>query len=339
MNISVIIPIYNVEKFVERCILSIINQTYTKEVECIIVNDCTPDSSMKIVERLVADYKGQIRFKLLNHERNKGIAAVRNTGLNAASGDYIIYIDSDDYCEQDMLEKMYTKAVEEDADVIVADFWDTYPDKEIYVAQQMPGINESYAKLLLQGKIVVAVWNKMVRRRLLIENDLSFIEGIDMGEDVLLTHRLFSLIPKVVHVPEAFVHYVKYNSKSYNGNISKKSLYDTFFWIKYLTDFYTKAGIYAELYEELCKIRIKSRLFLMEHSRGKLQRKWNSLYSDIGLKDIVKYSSTRKEMFASLLVALHLLPILNACWYIRGKISSSGRKHNLYTEFKYMTKI
>lgn len=97
------------------------------------------------------------------------------------------------------------------------------------MAQQMPGINESYAKLLLQGKIVVAVWNKMVRRRLLIENDLSFIEGIDMGEDVLLTHRLFSLIPKVVHVPEAFVHYVKYNSKSYNGNISKKSLYDTFF--------------------------------------------------------------------------------------------------------------
>ena len=153
-----------------------------------------------------------------------------------------------------------------------------------------------------------------------------------MGEDVLLTHRLFSLIPKVVHVPEAFVHYVKYNSKSYNGNISKKSLYDTFFWIKYLTDFYTKAGIYAELYEELCKIRIKSRLFLMEHSRGKLQRKWNSLYSDIGLKDILKYSSTRKEMFASLLVALHLLPILNACWYIRGKISSSGRKHKLYTE-------
>lgn len=65
--------------------------------------------------------------------------------------------------------------------------------------------------------------------KIIDRNDLSFIEGIDMGEDVLLTHRLFSLIPKVVHVPEAFVHYVKYNSKSYNGNISKKSLYDTFF--------------------------------------------------------------------------------------------------------------
>ncbi len=332
MNISVIIPVYNVEKFVERCILSIMNQTYTEDVECIIVNDYTPDSSMEIVERLIADYKGQMQFKLLNHEYNKGIAVVRNTGLNAASGDYVIYIDSDDYCEPDMLEKMYAKAIEEAADVVVADFWDIYSDKEIYVTQQMPGINESYAKLLLQGKIEVVVWNKMIRRELLIENDLSFIEGIDMGEDVLFIHRLFSLSPKVVYVAEAFVHYVRCNSESYTRNISKKSLHDTFFWVKYLTDFYTKAGLYTELYGELCKIQIRSGLFLTEHSRGKLQRQWNSLYNDIGLKDIVKYSSTCKEMFASLLVALHLLPILNGWWCIRGKISSSGQKRNLYVE-------
>ena len=103
MNISVIIPVYNVEKYVERCILSIMSQTYTESVECIVVNDCTPDNSMKIVEKMVSDYKGQIQFKLLYHEHNRGVAAVRNTGLDAASGDYIIQIDSDDYCEPDML--------------------------------------------------------------------------------------------------------------------------------------------------------------------------------------------------------------------------------------------
>lgn len=138
MNVSVIIPIYNVEKYAERCILSIMNQSYTEDVECIVVNDCTPDNSMKIVERLVADYKGPIQFKLLYHEHNKGLAAVRNTGLYAASGNYIIHIDSDDYCEPDMLEKMYAKAVEEDADVVVADYWETYLDKEIYKAQMLP---------------------------------------------------------------------------------------------------------------------------------------------------------------------------------------------------------
>ena len=89
MNISVIIPIYNVEKYVERCILSIMNQTYTESVECIVVNDCTPDNSMKIVERLVADYKGTIQFKLFHHEHNKGIAAVRNTGLHRETIYYI----------------------------------------------------------------------------------------------------------------------------------------------------------------------------------------------------------------------------------------------------------
>lgn len=105
MNISVIIPVYNVERYVERCLLSIINQTYTESVECIVVNDCTPDNSMKIVEKLVADYKGSIQFKLLCHKHNRGLAAVRNTGINNAGGKYIVHVDSDDYCEPDMLEK------------------------------------------------------------------------------------------------------------------------------------------------------------------------------------------------------------------------------------------
>lgn len=121
MNISVIIPVYKVEKFVERCVRSIMNQTYTEGVECIIVNDCTPDDSMKIVEKLIADYTGTICFKLLYHKQNCGLAAVRNTGMSAATGEYILHIDSDDYCEPDMLEKMYSKAIEENADIVVAD--------------------------------------------------------------------------------------------------------------------------------------------------------------------------------------------------------------------------
>lgn len=332
MNISVIIPVYNVEKFVERCILSIMKQTYTEGVECIVVNDCTLDNSMKIVERLVADYKGQIQFKLINHEHNKGLAAVRNTGLYAASGNYIIHIDSDDYCEPNMLEKMYTQAVKEDADIVMADYWDTWSDKEIYRAQQIPDINESYAKFLLQGKIAVVVWNKMIRRRLLIENGLNSIEGIDMGEDNLLIYRLFSLAPKVVHLPEAFLHYVHYNPNSYCQSLSRKSLNDIVFTEQFLIDFYTKAGLYTELQGELLKIRISNRLLLMERSRGKLQKKWNYLYDDISLKEVVKYSPTRKRLFLSLLAALHLLPMLNGLFYIRNKIVHSDCKCNVYKE-------
>lgn len=332
MNISVIIPVYNVEKYVERCILSIMQQTYTASVECIVVSDCTPDNSMKIVEKLVAGYKGQIQFKLLYHESNKGLAAVRNTGLHAASGDYIIHIDSDDYCESDMLEKMYAKAVEENADIVVADYWDTYPDKEIYRAQQIPSINGSYAIALFQEKISPAVWNKMIRRNLFITNELYSIEGIDMGEDILLMHRLFSLVCKVIHLPEAFLHHVLYNVNSYCSNLSKKSLCDKIFWEKYLIDFYTKVGLYTDLYEELYKIRMYHRILLLAHSRGKLQKKWNALYDDISLKHILRYSSSNKILFLSLLASMHLLPILNAFWYVRDKMFLASQKRNWYTE-------
>lgn len=332
MNISVIIPIYNVEKYVERCILSIMNQTYTESVECIVVNDCTPDNGMKIVERLVADYKGTIQFKLFHHEHNKGIAAVRNTGLYAASGDYILYIDSDDYCEPDMLEKMYAKAMEGNADVVIADYWDTWPKKEIYMVQQMPGINENYAKYLFQGKISTSVWNKMIRRNVLVNNKLDSIEGINMGEDVLLIHRLFFLDFKVIHLSEAFYHYVHYNSTSYWGNISKKSLCDHLLMEKYLIDYYTKAGCYIELYGELCNMRMRHRMLLVTHSRGKLQKEWNSLYNNISLKDILKYSPSNKRLFLSLLVAMHMLPILNVLYWIKDRIYFSGQKRNLYTE-------
>ena len=332
MNISVIIPIYNVEKYVERCICSIMSQTYTESVECIVVNDCTPDNSMKVVERLVADYEGAIQFKLLHHEHNRGLAAVRNTGLYAASGDYIIHIDSDDYCEPDMLGKMYAKAVKEDADVVVADYWCTYPNKEIYRSQHIPAVSKSYVKAIFQGNISVNVWNKMIRRNLFIDNELCSIEGIDMGEDSLLIHRLFFLTPKVVHLPEAFVHYVLYNSDSYCSNLSKKSLCDKLLWESYLIDFYTKAGLYMDVYRELCKIRMGHRLLLLAHSRGKLQKEWNASYDDMSLKDILKYSSSGKELLLSLFAAIHLLPILNGLWYIKNKIFFFRQKCDVYTE-------
>ena len=88
MNVSIIIPVYNVSLYIERCIKSVMNQTY-QDIECILVNDASPDNSITIAERLIADYDGSIQFRILNHEHNKGQSAARNTGIKAASGDYI----------------------------------------------------------------------------------------------------------------------------------------------------------------------------------------------------------------------------------------------------------
>ena len=110
-KISVLIPVYNVEKYVERCILSVLNQTLQEEIEVIIVNDCTLDRSMIVIDKVLENLSESRKqlIKIINNKKNKGIAFTRNEALKYATGEYILQIDSDDYLETDMIEKMYNK--------------------------------------------------------------------------------------------------------------------------------------------------------------------------------------------------------------------------------------
>lgn len=132
-KISVLIPVYNVEKYVGRCILSVLNQTIQESMEIIIVNDCTPDNSMRVINEVIHSSSNTLNgkeLKIINHETNRGIAFTKNTALNHATGEYILQIDSDDYMETDMLEKMYAKAIATDADIVGCDLWRVYMDKK-----------------------------------------------------------------------------------------------------------------------------------------------------------------------------------------------------------------
>ena len=105
MKISIIIPIYNVAPYIERCIKSVMSQTY-HDIECILVNDASPDDSITIAKRLIEDYTGPIQFRFLNHEHNRGLSATRNTGVKAATGDYLYFFDSDDEITPDCIETL-----------------------------------------------------------------------------------------------------------------------------------------------------------------------------------------------------------------------------------------
>ena len=100
--VSIIIPVYKVEPYIERCVQSVMAQTYT-DIECILVDDCSPDQSIAICERMLIEYHGPITFQILHHEQNRGLSAARNTGTNAANSDYIFYLDSDDEITHDCI--------------------------------------------------------------------------------------------------------------------------------------------------------------------------------------------------------------------------------------------
>lgn len=169
-KVSVIIPVYKVETFIERCVRSLMEQTMT-DVEYVFIDDASPDSSITILRRVLVDYPERIsHVKILAHTENKGLPAARNTGLAVASGEYIFHCDSDDFVEKDLLSTLYEAAYREKADIVWSDYYISYPDNERYLKQPSYDTPEAALKGMLHGRMKYNVWNKLVKRNLYIDH-------------------------------------------------------------------------------------------------------------------------------------------------------------------------
>lgn len=324
MKISIIIPVYNVEKYIHRCIKSIINQTMTEDIECIIVNDATPDESINIIKEILSHYNGSISFNIINHEKNEGLAAARETGMKHAQGDYIIHIDSDDYCEINMLEEMYNMAIANDADIVVADYWLQYKDHATYISQEIPSSKEEIFKANLEDKIKGYNWNKLIKKQLYTQNDIKYIKGVNYGEDFLIALQLFYYAKRVFHIPNAFLHYVQYNCNSYSQSLSRQSLENIIFCETYLISFLKKNKILDKYKQQVDFIRLRNLCQLIFRSKGKLQKEWTDPYKDLNIsmlkqnKDLVQSLYWRIALSCFLCGSLSLYNLMRGIWrYIR----------------------
>ena len=128
IKVSVIVPVYNVEKFIDKCLNSIVNQTL-KEIEIIVVNDGSPDNSQKIIDKYVKKYPEKVQSFI---KENGGQGSARNLGIEKAKGEYISFVDSDDWLDLDALEKMYSLAKKDNSDIVICDMVDHYANYTIY---------------------------------------------------------------------------------------------------------------------------------------------------------------------------------------------------------------
>jgi glycosyltransferase involved in cell wall biosynthesis len=174
---------------------------------------------MSLLERVLEDYphrKEQVR--IITHEHNLGLGAARKAGMKAATGEYVISCDSDDWVETDMYEKMYAKAIEEDADIVCCGWvYERGRETEIYVEGQDSAYSTRWDILS------VPVWNKLVKRTLYVDNNVYPYEGVNMWEDRGISMRLCYLSEKTVFVCEPFYHYNKQNSNAYTSRTQKQS--------------------------------------------------------------------------------------------------------------------
>ena len=226
MRVSIVVPVFKVRNFIERCVCSLFEQTL-KDVEYIFVDDASPDDSIDILKECIERYPERMdRVVILTHEQNQGLPAARNTGLALASGEYIFHCDSDDFVEKDMLEEMYNVAKAKDADMVYCDFYLSFEKNERYMSNPAHEIAEDALKIgLLGGNMKYNVWNKLVRRRLYVDNNISFPAGHAMGEDMTMI-KLAACAKSIAYVPKAFYHYVKLNANAYSVTMSERHKID-----------------------------------------------------------------------------------------------------------------
>ena len=207
MLVSIIIPVYRSKKYIEKCVRSVFDQTY-KDLEIIIVEDCGKDGSIDIIKRVLIEcpsVASKVRF--IYHDFNQGCAAARRDGMKEATGKYILQVDSDDYIAPTMVEKMVAKAQEDDADMVVCNYYYTYPNRRTLVEIIRPNDNIEFASKVLQGYIHAGAWNKMMRRSILKEHDIYPVAGINMGDDMTILMLALFFMNKISYVDDALYFY------------------------------------------------------------------------------------------------------------------------------------
>lgn len=216
--VSIIIPVYNVAPYIEDCLRSVMGQIYDGPMECIIVDDCGTDESIVIAKRLIAGYSGSIRFEIIHHEHNKGLSAARNTGIMHAKGEYLYFLDSDDWITPDCIAILMGKAQEDPAIELVQGNTRTEPIENpdshamtIFI-QHAHNNNEVRACLFHHAQFPVYSCNKMVKRSFVIEHKLLFREGL-LHEDILWRFYLQKFLQNVCFVSDiTYVYRVRPNS-------------------------------------------------------------------------------------------------------------------------------
>lgn len=225
MEITIVVPIYNVAPYISACLHSVMSQTYQGEMECLLIDDCGTDNSMELVENILEEYHGKIVFHIYHHEQNRGLSAARNTGIKYATGDYIYFLDSDDEITPDCIEKLVKPLYHELYDFVIGGY------KTVGGSQKTPPLlidhntilrNGEITKSYYEGKWYMMVCGKLCRANFLKENNLIFEEGL-LHEDELWSFQLACLAKSMYVINQkSYIYKIRSGSITMNSKTQER---------------------------------------------------------------------------------------------------------------------
>lgn len=225
-KVSIIIPVYNVSDYIERCVSSVMKQIY-QDIECILVDDCSPDDSITKAESMISQYGGPIEFVILHHHKNKGLSGARNTGFWHSTGDYLYFLDSDDEITPTCIESLMRAAREDPSAEIIQGYSScplvdpVLPDRERLAKELLPLSLQSNEDIRLcyykKTEIIrTSAWDKLVKRSFMLNHNLLFREGVCF-EDTLWLFYVLKYITSISLVRD-HTHFYHIHSNSITGN-------------------------------------------------------------------------------------------------------------------------
>lgn len=323
MKVSIITPVYGVEKFIEKCAISLFSQTY-ENCEFIFVNDYTKDNSITLLKEVMQKFPHRIDdIKIINHEINKGLACARNTGVKASVGDFIMHVDSDDTIEPNTVELCVKKATEDNADAVIFGIRHVEKHKNTIEHVSIPTNHQDYIKQLITRDSLVCMCCGLYKRSLYIDNNIWAIPGLNMGEDYSTKPRLLYYAKKVVALDLPLYVYNHLNEYSYTKDFNANCINHLQKAIAVLKSFFSICEDSNSYEDSIKTASLSSKVLLLKswaNTKSTIQDfdKIKSLYNDID----IKYINSPIDKFLLLLTAKNQSTLVKIIIRIGIKIKS-----------------
>lgn len=253
--VSVLVPIWHVEEYIEQCARSLFEQTYSN-LEFIFVDDASPDNSITILENVISEYpKRAPHVKILHHDQNKGLAATRNTLVEQSKGEFLFHVDSDDWIERNAITLLVKKQQESNADIVIAQAYSHFKNETVTLRNGGWDMSREKAlPLVLKGILSPSIVRRLIRRSLYTNYFIKCEESASHGEDFQVYPRLLYYANKAAGIPDYIYHYRRTNTNSYVYSLaqSTKGIIQWLTGLQLINDFFADKEV---AYQEALKGR------------------------------------------------------------------------------------
>ena len=260
IKVSILVPFYKVENYVGRCVESLFTQTY-KNIEYVFVNDCTPDGSMEVINEKIDKYGMTDKCKMIIHEQNQGISSSRNDCLDNMTGDYFLFIDSDDYIDRDMVELLVEAAVKENADISGCGYIEEYADHSVEHPQKYTNDHDEMMRAITLLTIKGVMWKLL------------------MVDDYFFCCQIFYYAQRFAGVDRCMYHWIQYNPNNYT-HTTIFAVESQAAAIRKTEEFYREKGIYDVVKTELIQRKFISKLPLLFDKECIDVERWRNLFPE-----------------------------------------------------------